>query len=141
MAGIGFRGEPQNNIPTRSSGGDEWASWYMSLKSNFGRKKSNEIFLKAWKIIADKDKANTEYLRDVLESEGKIKLQGSSIDSIVDLGGDIGDNLGDIFTASKWLGITMGGIVVLGIGLLIYNIARKPEIVVGAAVKAAKGGI
>jgi hypothetical protein len=139
MAGIGYKTEPDKNIPTKKSSGADWINWYDSLKSNFGRKKANELFLKTWRVRGSRD-ANTSDLRDHLEKKGGLKLESTTLNVLEDLGGDVADYFGDIFTAGKWIGIGLAAITALGVGMLLFNIAKAPGEFVGSAAKAYKGG-
>jgi hypothetical protein len=64
---------------------------------------------------------------------------------VVDFGGGAMDFVGNFFQAGQVLAIGLGVIIVGGIGLAIYNIARKPNDTIGvittSAVKGLKGGI
>ncbi len=57
---------------------------------------------------------------------------------MVDAGSDVTDFFGDFFTVGKYLGIGMGVILVGGIAMLIFNIAKEPAKAVGTAIKYAK---
>ncbi len=137
MAGIGFTTAPDKTVPNKSSQDTAWMDWYDSLKSNFGRKKANELFLSAWKVRSDKA-ANTSNLRSHLEDKGGLKVSGDFLDSVVDLGGGFGDYFGDIFVAGKWISIGLAAVTAAGIGLLIFNIAKAPGETIGTALKYAK---
>lgn len=139
MAIIGYTTSPDENVPTKTSRGDDWMNWYDSLKTNFGRKKANELFVKAWRYRGSTS-ANTSALRDHLEKEGGLKVQGSTLDDLVDMGGDVADFFGDIFVAGKWISIGLATVTAVGLGLLIFNIAKEPGKFAGTAAKAYTGG-
>jgi hypothetical protein len=114
-----------DSIPTYNSTTDAWIQWHKELKSNFGKKTANNLWLKAWKIRGN-SKLNTSELRSYLSGQG-IKLDTSAWDKIVDIGGGFGDMIGNTFQAGQILSIGLGVIIVGGIGLLVFNIARKPN--------------
>jgi len=121
-------------IPTYNSTTDAWIQWHKELKSNFGKKMANNLWLKAWKIRGS-SKLNTSDLRSYLDKQG-IKLDTNAWDNIVDLGGGITDFIGNTFQAGQVLTIGLGVIIVGGIGMLVYNIAKNPNksISVGTAI-------
>jgi hypothetical protein len=114
-----------NSIPTYNATVLDWIEWHKGLKSNFGKKMANSLFLKAWKIRGS-SKLNTGDLRTYLNSQG-IKLDTTAWDNLVDFGGGISDTIGGTFQAGRVISITLGVIIVGGLGLFIFNIARKPN--------------
>lgn len=124
------------NIPTISSPPEQWVQWHKDLKNYFGKKEANSLFLKAWTIRGN-SKANTSDLRTYLKDNG-IKISESSWDSVVDLGVGVGDVFGDFMKISKYAGIAMGGIVLIGVGMIVYNIAKNPAQAIGTTIKYAK---
>lgn len=114
------------NIPNRSSQGQEWLQWHKDLKSRYGKKRANSIFIRAWGLRGkENSSANTSQLRDYLKGQG-IQLETSTISSLYDAAADVGDFFGDIFVVGKYIGIGLGVILVGGIGMLIFNIAKSP---------------
>jgi hypothetical protein len=126
---------PVQNIPNRSSASDHWIEWYKSLKGNFGKKQANMIFVKAWGLRggAGSD-ASTVELREYMKSNG-VTLDTTSIESIQDTVSGGLDSIGDFFTMGKWVGISLIVIVVGGLGLTVYNIAKQPIKAVRTATK------
>jgi hypothetical protein len=114
-----------NSIPTYNATVLDWIEWHKGLKSNFGKKMANSLFLKAWKIRGS-SKLNTGDLRTYLNSQG-IKMDTNAWDKLVDFGGDVSDSIGGTFQAGKIVSITLGVILLGGLGLLVFNIARKPN--------------
>lgn len=116
------------NIPKNNSSDNVWITWYDALKSKFGRKKANSLFTANWDAQdGSNSDANTTTLRQHLEKEGKLNIQGSFAGEIKDKAFDVANFFGDYFTVGKYLGLGLGVIVVGGLGLFVYNIARKPE--------------
>ena len=116
------------NLPKNNSSDNVWMTWYDALKSKFGRKKANSLFTANWDAQdGGNSNANTTTLRQHLEKEGKLDIKGSFAGEIKDKAFDVANFFGDYFTVGKYLGIGLAVIVVGGVGLLVYNIARKPE--------------
>jgi hypothetical protein len=114
-----------NSIPTYNATVLDWIEWHKGLKSNFGKKMANSLFLKAWKIRGS-SKLNTGELRSYLSSQG-IKLDTNAWDKLVDISGDVSDSIGAAFQGGRIISLTLGVILVGGLGLLVFNIARKPN--------------
>ena len=54
----------------------------------------------------------------------------------MDFGSDVTDLFGDAFQVAKWSGIGLAVILVGGIGMLVFNIARRPAESIGLAARA-----
>jgi len=134
-----MKADPTTNIPGYNAKSDAWIQWHKELKSNFGKKVANSLFLKAWGIRGNSS-ANTNELREYLKKQG-ITLSGSAWDSIVDAGADIGDFFGDFLSISKYAGIALGVIVIGGIGMIVFNIAKDPVKAIGTAASLRTGGL
>jgi len=119
-----MKADPTYNIPTNASEFNEWKQWHMELRKTFGRKIANQLFTKAWKFRGS-NSANTRELRLYLDKFG-IKIPESGWDKIVDLGGDVTDYFSDTFKIAKYAGLIIGGIMVAGLGVAVYNIAKNP---------------
>lgn len=123
-----------SSMPGYNSPAENWIQWHRDLKSNFGKKIANGLWLKAWRIRGTSS-ANTNDLRTYMEKQG-VKIDSSAWDKVVDLGADITDAFGDIFQVTKYLGIAIGVIIVGGLGIAIYNIAKRPAESAGLAARA-----
>lgn len=123
--------DPTSNIPTQSSRPEEWIEWHKGLKSNFGKKVANSLFTKAW-VLRGTPQSNTGDLREYLSKNG-IVISTSAWDKIVDKGSDVTDFFGDVFNIGKYAGIGLAVILVGGIGMLVFNIAKDPNKAVGSA--------
>lgn len=128
-----MKADPTVDIPTVSSKADAWQQWHSELISNFGRKEANSLFLKAWSRRGNSS-ANTLTLRTYLKGYG-INLDESAWDKVVDTGGSVIDFFGDTFKVGKYVGIGLAVIVVGGLGMIVFNIAKAPAQAVGTAVK------
>lgn len=124
-------------IPPFGAQSEQWIQFHKDLKSNFGKRVANSLWVKAWSIRGN-SKANTGDLRSHLEDNG-IKIDKSKWDSIVDMGGDFSDTIGDIFTTTKWVGIGLSIIIVGGLAMLVFNIAKNPIEAAKTAVKLKTG--
>ena len=119
------------NLPSANSSDLVWMGWYDALKKQFGKKKANGLFASAWDSqLANGSNANTTTLRQHLDISGG--FWGEAKDKAF----DAGNFLGDYLVMGKYLGIGIGVIVVGGLGLLVYNVARNPEkaVRVGSAI-------
>ena len=123
-----------NSIPPFNSQAEQWIQFHKDLKSNFGKKVANSTWTKAWGIRGN-EKANTGDLRDYL-GDNNIKISTSAWDDVVDFGSDVTDLFGDAFQVAKWSGIGLAVILVGGIGMLVFNIARRPAESIGLAARA-----
>ena len=116
------------NIPSNTSSDVVWISWYDALRKTFGRKKANALFTANWDaqngFTSD---ANTSDLRSHLKDKGGIEIAGSTLGEVKDKLIGVGDFFGDAFSIGRYFGIALGVIVVGGLGLFVYNVARKPE--------------
>jgi hypothetical protein len=124
-------------LPTASSNDLVWMAWYDALKKQFGKKKANGLFTSAWDSqLATGGDANTTTLRQHLNKEGGIDISGGFWGEVKDKYFDVGNFFGDYLVMGKYLGIGLGVIVVGGLGLLVYNLAKDPEkaVRVGSAI-------
>ncbi len=120
-----MKADVTSNIPQISSAPEAWIQWHKDLKSYFGKKVANSLWLKAWGIRGN-IKANTSDLRKYLKSNG-ITISESKWDSIVDAGVGAMDFAGDIFKVGRYTGIALGVIILGGLGILVFNVVRDPN--------------
>lgn len=116
--------DPSKSVPTRQSPAEKWVAWHQSLKKNFGRKTANMIWVDAWEQRGS-SQANTVALREYMAKNG-LEVTGSTWDDIKDFGSGVGDFIGDQFQMGQYTAWALTGIVLLGAGMLVYNIARQP---------------
>ena len=62
-----------------------------------------------------------------------VKLDTTSIEDVLDTTSDTLDWIGDGLSMGRYFGIALGVIVVGGLGMLVYNIAKQPVKAAGAA--------
>jgi hypothetical protein len=113
-------------IPSYNAKSEDWIVWYDSLKSNFGKKIANQLWLKGWGIRGN-NTANDRTLREYMRKNG-INITEGAWDKIVDLGGDVTDFVGDVFQTGKYIGYAWLLLMIGGAGLIIWNIAGKGDI-------------
>jgi hypothetical protein len=126
-------------IPTKGSQSAEWLTWYISLKSQFGKQVANQVFLKAWKTRGSESSSSHE-LRDYLSKNG-VDIDKSIFDSVYDTGAGVVDKIGGFLNVGKYVVYFIGGIVVIGIVGTMITLFRKPELVGQVAGVAAKAAI
>ena len=134
MAILTGKADVVNSIPSYNAKFEEWIQWHKDLKSNFGKKIANSLWMKAWKIRGNSS-ANTNELRSYMEKQG-IKFDKSAWDSVVDAGDNITDAFGTAFQVTKFVGIGLAVIVVGGIGMIVFNLAKDPAKNIGVAARA-----
>ncbi len=130
-----MRNDPSRNIPKKNSESQTWVQWHKDLKKLFGKKRANSIWIKAWERRGGEDaKANTVSLREYMEGQG-VMIDRSSMASMVDFADDVGDFIGGIFGATKWIGIGLAVVLVGGVAMVVFNLAKSPT----KSIKALKG--
>ena len=113
-------------IPKAASGAAAWKEWHIALKRRFGKKSANMIFVKAWeKRGGTASPAMTSDLRDYMKTQD-VDLDTTVVQDIMDTGSDISNFFGDIIKTSAYMGMAISGIVVVGLAMLIFNIAKQP---------------
>ena len=124
-------------IPTASSNDLVWMAWYDALKKEFGKKKAVGLFTSNWNAqqIQTGGITNTDTLRNHFKKDG-VEIDGGIIGNAKDKVDSIADFIGDYLVMAKYLGLGLGVIIVGGLGLLVYNLAKDPEkaVRVGSAV-------
>lgn len=123
-----------NSIPSYNAKFEEWIQWHKDLQSNFGKKIANSLWTKAWKIRGNSS-ANTNELRSYMDKQG-VKFDKSAWDSVVDMGDNITDAFGTAFQVTKFVGIGIAVIVVGGLGMIVFNLAKSPAKNIGVAARA-----
>lgn len=117
---------PTQIIPTRNSSSQSWIQWHKAMKSRYGKKQANFLFVKGWDNRAGAGtNASTNELREYMKQNG-VTLDSTTLESVTDSVSSGLDSIGDMFTVGKYLIIGTSVIIVGGLGLLIYNIAKQP---------------
>lgn len=112
------------NEPSITSDAAQWIQWHKDLVDTFGKKTANSLFLAFW-TKRKSSGANTTELRTYAQSQG-FSIEGTAISGIIDGAYGFVDSIGDIFQVGKYVGIGVVVILVGGLGLLVYNVARNP---------------
>jgi hypothetical protein len=111
-------------MPTFKSKDIEWINWYNQIKGRYGRSDSARIFISTWTKRGSKE-ANTIELRKLVSADG-ISIDDSVWNKVADLGGGISDSFGNIMKVGKVTAFVVGGILVLGLGMFVLNLAKTP---------------
>src|SRR3989304_7825161 len=118
--------DPTKTIPNRQSSSASWIKWHETMKSRYGKKEANTLFLKAWdKRGGAGSSASTNELREYMK-DNDVVLDTTTLESITDTASKGLDGIGDFFTMGKYVAIAVGVIIVGGLGMLIFNIAKQP---------------
>jgi hypothetical protein len=118
--------DPSKTIPTASSKAENWIQWHKDLKSVFGKKKANSIWLYAWaKRGGVKSSANTSGLRDYMDSQG--------VDVTTTALGELSDKIGNVLDFGFGLGkviiigsLSVVGLILLGILIRLFKNPNQP---------------
>ena len=112
------------NMPSFSSKAENWIQWHKDLKSNFGKKIANGLWLKAWRTRGSGDSGvNTSDLRDYMKKQG-VTIDTSTWNKVVDA---TSSGLSDLFQMSKTTSLIIGG-TVLGLTVyIIYKVLKNPN--------------
>ena len=115
---------PDKNIPDELSSANAWKLWHGSLKSALGRKQAAVIFVSAWDKRGNKDVITVD-LNNYLEKYG-IKLDTNFLGTVIGAGADIADTIGGVLKVGKYAVYGLVGIVVVGTGILVFQIVKNP---------------
>lgn len=132
--------DPISNIPTNKSSDQIWTNYFDILKNNFGKKQAKAIWLKAWELRGSSS-ANTNFLRTEMDKRGIRIAADSIVGTIYDEGVDFVDSISDAFSIGKTATYVVGGILILGLGMMIFNIAKNPIGAANTAVAVRTGGL
>lgn len=123
--------DPTLNKPDRTSDSNAWLQWYKDLKDNFGRKLAVSAWTNWWGQQGGI--ALSHDTRDYLAKQG-IEVDATGLAKITDVADDIFGEIGSFFQMGKIATIAVLAIVLGGVGMLVFNIAKSPI----ATIKAAK---
>lgn len=114
------------NIPNQLSTSEEWQQWHTSLKS-VGANNANSLFLQAWKLRGNNEVANDADLRQYLEKNG-LRLEGTEgiFSEMADFSADFSEFFNNLVGAGKWISIIIIAIIIIGLAMLVFNIAKNP---------------
>lgn len=115
-------------IPTRNDSDKVWVTWYKDLRKTLGSKKANSLFNLNWSNQnAGNSDVNTTYLRGEMEKYG-IDISGGFFGETLDFSRKAQSYLGDVFTTAKWMSLIVGGVVVVSVAALLYQLITKPSV-------------
>ena len=105
-----------STMPQFDSKAENWIQWHKDLKSNFGKKIANGLWLKAWRNRGNKD-INTSELRAYMKKQG-VTIDASGWDKFSDAATS---GLTDFFQ----MGATLSVVTTLAVTGLVVYIAVK----------------
>ncbi len=124
---------PVDNIPTRQANGADWTEWHKLLRTRYGKRTANTLFLEAWAkrgCSGFSCKANTQELREYLSQNG-IKVQTDIFEYYADKLDDLDDFFATTFSVAKWTGIGIAVFVMVIIAYVIWKIIGNDKITEG----------
>lgn len=122
------------SIPQLNATSDVWINWHKVLKNNFGKKEANTLWIKAW-YRRKGPNSSTNELRTYMHGQG-IDIEKSYGESVMDSAFSFVDFFGDYLTLGKYVGIGLTVIIVGGLGMIVFNLAKNPAKNIGIAAKA-----
>ena len=112
-------------IPTKASTANDWVVWHRGLKSRFGKKNANLLFLSAFEKRGNIGIVN-ENMQNYFESQG-ITLDQTTLNNLKGIISDTTDFFSDFAKAGMVTTFVVGGILILSVGMLAINIARTAK--------------
>lgn len=126
--------------PTINSADTTWINWHKALKGDIGQQLAANIFLCVWAKQGTSE-ANTVALRTYLAPQG-ITIDESAWDQVADMGSSLGgtisgvfNNISNVFKFGQYAAAGVVIIVIGGLAMVIYNVAKDPIGAAGAAAK------
>ena len=113
------------NIPTSQSDVSFWIEWHRALKRCVGPNKANSLWTDAWGRFGSEGK-NTYELRQYLTSQG-ITIEQGVLAHYTDALGGVGSFIGTNIKFGQIMGMSLGIILVGGVGMIIYQMTKSPE--------------
>lgn len=125
-----------NYLPSQQSSDLEWIEYHKQLKKELGRSNANSLWSKTWAKRKNEgvlgSKANTSVLREYINGEG-IELSGDgAFKFAIDSWDSISDSFESAFGISKWLFIALALLVIIPAFVLMMNVAKNPQNIIGA---------
>ena len=118
--------DPTKIIPTKTSASQSWIEWHRAMRGRYGKKQANILFVKAWELRGGAGtSASTNELRQYM-ADNDVVLDTTTMESVTDTAYAGLDSVGDFFTMGKYVTIALGVIVIGGLGMMVYNIAKQP---------------
>ena len=121
-----MKSDPTKDVPSKSSGSAQWTEFFDSLNSNFGIKQARQLWLSAWALRGSSN-ANTADLRSYMKKYG-INISATNIlGSIEDAADSALDGIGSFLNMGKYGIYAMGGIMIILVGGLAFQMIRNPK--------------
>lgn len=131
--------EAYKTMPTIKSKDTDWMHWIDLLDKKYGNANATQIFLTIWSKRGT-SQANTVALREYLKSHYGIQIDESILDKIADVGSGVGHFFGGIFKVGKTTFFIVGGILIAGFALTVFNVSKRSGDIAEGFVKARTGG-
>lgn len=109
-------------MPPFNSKAENWIQWHKDLKSNFGNKVANGIWLKAWRLRGNSD-CNTSELRTYMKKQG-VTIDASGWDKFTDA---TSSGLSTLFQMSATSSLIITGTLVGLTVYIIYKVLKNPD--------------
>jgi len=116
--------DPTKTIPSRKSSAQDWIQWHKDLKDNTGKKLARSTASYVWKKRGGNDAVNAP-MKEYFADQG-IMIERTGLASILDTKDSLVDNIGSIFNVGKSTVYAITGIAVVGLGMIVFNVARNP---------------
>ena len=110
------------NMPPYNSKAENWIQWHKDLKSNFGKKIANGLWLKAWRIRGNKE-CNTSELREYMKKQD-VTIDASGWDKFTDAASS---GISTIFQMGAISTYVVSATVLGLVGYIVYKILKNPE--------------
>jgi hypothetical protein len=112
------------NMPSFDSKAQNWIQWHKDLKSNFGKKIANGLWLKAWRNRGSSGgDINTSDLRDYMKKQG-VTIDTTTWNKVSDA---TVSGLSDLFQMSRTTSFVITGTVV-GLAIyIVYKVLKNPK--------------
>jgi hypothetical protein len=112
------------NMPSFSSKAENWIQWHKDLKSNFGKKIANGLWLKAWRSRGSSDSSvNSSDLRDYMKKQG-VTIDTSTWNKVADA---TSSGLSTLFQMSATSSLVITGTLVGLTVYIIYKVLKNPD--------------
>ena len=136
-----------NLIPTCGSDDNTWINFHKEAKKRYGRKDANVLWNKVWEKRAEEtgtltsDRANTERLREYMESQG-IQVKGSYVDNVTEAVGDTFSFFGGLGKTMTVITIAVVVVLLVAVFIVIFKSIKDPSYAgkIGGAVASARTG-
>ena len=110
-------------IPTQRSSATTWIQWHKSLKKCVGKSNANQL----WMLNFEKEVPDTTLeMREYMRGQG-VDLDRDVADRLTDFGSGVYNWFGGAFDVASYTTIALLIVIVGGLGMMIYNIAKTTD--------------